>query len=95
MNQPCSSQQVEEPKAATRLKVTLREKELIIGHYMENNSMSVTARILKRSKSVVGRVVKRYLDEDSLAERPRTGRPKVTTPRDDQAIVKNEYEQQI
>lgn len=87
MDMPGSSQEIEE-QGALRLKLTLREKELIIGHYMENNSMSLTAKIMRRSKSVVGRVVKRYQEENSLEEKPRSGRPKVTTSREDRAIVK-------
>ena len=71
-----------------RMRVSEREKELIIGHYMENNSMSLTATIVRRSKSVVGRVIKRYYEENSLAEKKKTGRPRKTTIREDREIVR-------
>ncbi len=71
-----------------RRKVTLREKELIIGNYMETNSMAKTARIMQRSKSVVCRVVKRYNEENSLETRSSPGAPRKTTAREDREIVR-------
>ena len=35
----------------SRRTLSVREKEIIIGNYMENNSISETARIVGRSKS--------------------------------------------
>lgn len=74
--------------SVTREKVTLREKELIVGHYMENNSMALTAKIFKRSKSVVGRVIKRFNDHNSLETQSGTGAPRKTTVREDRCIVR-------
>ena len=57
------------PHSVTREKVTLREKELIVGHYMENNSMALTVKIVKMSKNIVWRVIKRFNDHNSLETR--------------------------
>ena len=72
----------------SRRSLSVREKEIIIGFYMENNSLSETARAVRRSASVVYRVIKRYNDENSLLNKPKTGRPVKTTMREDRAIVK-------
>ena len=76
------------PSSSFRQKVTLREKELIIGHYMENNSISATAKIVRRSISVVWRVVNRYNQEGSLEEKQKSGRPRKTTSREDRDLVR-------
>ena len=72
----------------SRRSLSVREKEIIIGFYMENNSLSETARAVRISASVVGGVIKRYNDKNSLLNKPKTGRPVKTTMREDRAIVK-------
>ena len=68
--------------------LSVREKEIIIGNYMENNSFTETARLVGRSKSVVCRVVKRFNDENSLANKKSSGRPAGTNKREDRSIVR-------
>ena len=72
----------------SRRSLSEREKEIIIRFYMENNSLSETARAVGTSASVVYRVIKRYNDKNSLLNKPKTGRPVKTTMREDRAIVK-------
>lgn len=72
----------------SRKSLSVREKEIIIGNYMENNSFAETARIVGRCRSVVCRVVKRFNEENSLCEKPKSGRPVKTTKREDRTIVK-------
>ena len=69
-------------------KLSLREKEIINGNYFETNSVSETARIVGRSKSVVSRVLKRYNEENSLEEKQKSGRPRKTDKRDNKVLVR-------
>ena len=72
----------------SRKRVTLREKEIIIGNFFENNSITQTARVVGRSKSVVSRIVKRYNEENSLDEKKKLGRPLKTDAREDRELVR-------
>ncbi len=68
--------------------LSVREKEIIIGNYMENYSFTETARLVGRSKSVVCRVVKRFNDENFLANKKSSGRSAGTNKREDRSIVR-------
>ena len=73
---------------STKRKISIQEKEIIIGNYFENNSVSETARIVGRCKSVVSRVIKRYHEDNSSAEKKKSGRPLKLNKRDERCLVR-------
>ena len=66
---------------------TREEKKLILAIHEECKSYSETAGILRRPKSVVYRVISRFKADKILELKPRTGKPPITTKREDRMIV--------
>ena len=65
-----------------------RRKKLTLANHEEGKSYSEIAGIIRRSKSVVYRVIRRFKADETLEPKPRTGRPPMTTKREDWKIVK-------
>ena len=61
---------------------------LILANHEECKSYSDIAGIVRRSKSVVYRVIRRFKADKTLELKPRTGRPPMTTEREDQMFIK-------
>lgn len=74
--------------STTRKILSLQEKEMILKNFKENKSISTIANIIRRSKSVVHRVIARYKKENTLEALPKTGRPPKTSKREDRIIVR-------
>ena len=68
--------------------LTREEKNLISTHHEEGKSYSEIAGILRRSKSVVYRVISRFKANKTLDPKPKTGRPPMTTKQEDRMIVR-------
>ena len=68
--------------------LTQEEKKLILANHEEGKSYSEIAGIVRRSKSVVYRVISRLKTDKTLEPKPRTGRPPMTTKQEDRMIVK-------
>ena len=56
---------------------------------MDNLSIGAIAEIVNKSKSVVHGILKVYNDYGSSEARKSTGRPRITTKREDRAMVKS------
>ena len=63
-----------------------REKIILVNHE-EGKSYSEIAGIVRRSKSVVHRVIGRFKADKTLEPKPRTGRTPMTTKREDRMVV--------
>ena len=68
--------------------LTREEKKLILANHEEGKSYSEIAGIAPWSKSVVYRVISRFQADKTLEPKPRTGRPPMTTKRENRMIVK-------
>ena len=68
--------------------LTLEEKKLILANHDEGKSYSENAGIVRRSKSVLYRVISKSQADKTLEPKLRTGRPPMTTKREDRMIVK-------
>ena len=68
--------------------LTWKEKTLILANHEESQSYSEIAGIVRSSKSVAYRVINRFKADKNLEPKPRTGRPPMTTKREDRMIVK-------
>ena len=66
----------------------LEEKKLILANHEEDKSYSEITGIVRRSKSVVYHVISRFKSDKRLEPKPRTGRPPITTKRNDRMIAK-------
>jgi len=64
-------------------------KELIIKMYEDNKSQRTIADALNISKSTAGFWINRFLQDDSLNVRAKTGRRRTTEPNQDEAILEN------
>ena len=76
-----------EAKAHDYLTMKKRKKNILANHE-EGKWYSEIAGIVRRSKSVVYRVVSKFKADKTPEPKPRTGRPPMTTKREDQMIVK-------
>ena len=63
--------------------LTRVEKKLILANHEEGKSYSEIAGIVRRSKSVVYCVISRFKADKTLELKPKTGRPPMTTKRED------------
>lgn len=72
---------------STRKALSSNEKEIILAHHKEKKSVTEISNIVKRSKSVVHRVINKYKQTNSLEAKPKTGRPPKTSSREDRKIV--------
>ena len=72
-----------ETKASNCL--TREKKKLIFANHGEGKSSSGSAAIVRRSKSVV---IRRFKADNKLEPKPGTGKPPMTTKREDRMIVK-------
>lgn len=72
----------------TRKTLSLQEKKLILDNYKEKKSISTISNIVRRSKSVVHRVIARYKNKNTLEASPKTGRPPKTSQREDRIMVR-------
>ena len=74
------------------------ERELAIGMMQAETSKIDIARLLRCSHVTIHALWNRYQRSGSVADRPRPGRPRVTTPREDRRIrlthlpVSNRYQ---
>ena len=68
--------------------LTQEGKRLISANHEEGKSYSEIAGIVRRSKSVVYHVISKFKADKTLKPKPRTGRPHMTTKREDWMIVK-------
>ena len=74
--------------AVSRCKLSLGEKRAILEHHSDGMTISAISKAIKRSVSVVHRVIKRYKDFNTISAKPKTGRPRITTPKKDRIIVR-------
>lgn len=72
----------------TRKTLSLQEKKIILDNYKEKKSISTISNIVRRSKSVVHRVIARYKNKNTLEASPKTGRPPKTSQREDRIMVR-------
>ena len=75
-------------EAKARDCLTREEKKLILANHEESKSYSEIAGIVRRSKSVVYRVISRFKVNKTLEPKPRTSRLSMTTKWEDEMIVK-------
>ena len=75
-------------EAKARNCLTQEEKKLILANHDEGKSCFEIAGIVRRSKSVVYRIISRFKADKTHEPKPRTGRPTMTTKREDRMIVK-------
>ena len=75
-------------EAKARNCLSREEIKLILANHEEGKSYSEIAGIVRRSKSVVYRVISRFKADKKLEPKLRTGRPPMTTKREDRMIVK-------
>ena len=75
-------------EAKARNYLTREEKKLILANHEEGKYYSEIAGIVRRSKSVVYRVISRIKADKTLEPKLRTGRPPMTTKWEDRMIVK-------
>ena len=61
---------------------------LLLANHEEGKSYSVITDIIRRSKSIVYRVISRFKADKTFEPKPRTGRPPMTTKQEDRMIVK-------
>ena len=68
--------------------LTREEKKLILANHEEGKSYSGIAGSIRRSKSVVYRIISRFKAKKTLKLRSRTGKHPMTTKREDRMIIK-------
>ena len=68
--------------------VNSRRKKLILANHEESKSYSEITVIVRRSNDVIFRVITRVKTDKTLEPEPITGRPPLTTKREDRMIVK-------
>ena len=68
--------------------LTRDEKKLILANHEEDKLYSEIESVKQRSKSVVYRIISNFEADEILEPKPRTGRPPMTTKREDRMIVK-------
>ena len=66
----------------------MKKKKLIFVNHEEGKSYSEIADIVRWSKSIVYRVISRLKADKTLKPKPITGRPLMTTKREERMIVK-------
>ena len=75
-------------EAKARNCLTREDKKPILANHEECKSYSKIAGIVQRLKSVVYRAISRFKANKTLEPKPRTGKPPMTTKREDRMIVK-------
>ena len=66
----------------------MRRKKLILANHEQGKSYAEIAGIIRRSKNVIYHVISKFKADKTLEPKLRTGRPPMTTKREDQMIVK-------
>ncbi len=66
--------------------ITPRKASVVIAYANDGLSYRKIAEKVKLSKATVGRIIKRYKETGSSNRRKGSGRPRKTSPRDDNAI---------
>ena len=66
--------------------LTTEQRLIIIGRLQTGQSQSVVARQFNVVRSTISRLWRRFQETGSVADRPRSGRPRVTTPANDRFI---------
>lgn len=66
--------------------LTTEQRLIIIGRLQTGQSQSVVARQFNVVRSTISRLWRRFQETGSVADRPRSGRPRVTTPAEDRFI---------
>ena len=67
--------------------VALGVRWKVIGFHEQGFSLREIAGFVNLSKSVVQRIIKRFEETSSVTDRHRSGRPHITTPRDEHNLV--------
>ena len=67
--------------------VTFEQCERAIGMFTASMSARDIARHFQRHKSTISRLLDRFLQTGNVADRPRSGRPRKTTPREDRFLT--------
>lgn len=73
---------------APRRKLTVEERIKIVYEYEKIKNFSAVGKLFKVSPEGVRKIIKKSLECPSLADRPRSGRPRATTSVDDRLIVR-------
>ena len=63
-----------------------RVKAVLLGE--QGKSFSQIGNELNRTKSCIKTIIDRYNETKSYDDRPRSGRPKISTPKDDRLLVR-------
>ena len=69
-------------------KISIREKEIILGNYFKNNLVSETDRTVGRCKTAVSRVIKIYQKDKNLTEKKKSGKSLKLNKPDDICLVR-------
>uniref|UniRef100_A0A0K8UV17 Transposable element Tc1 transposase n=1 Tax=Bactrocera latifrons TaxID=174628 RepID=A0A0K8UV17_BACLA len=67
--------------------IHLEVRKLIIKLYLENKSLREIGKVVGKSHSSVQTIIKSYINTGNLHSKPRSGRPKILTPREERNIV--------
>ncbi|CAF0873764.1 unnamed protein product [Brachionus calyciflorus] len=70
-----------------RTSVILEDRIKAVTMCQQGKSFAAIARELKRSKSCIKRNIDRYNETNSYKDRPRPGRPRISTAKDDRNLV--------
>jgi transposase len=68
--------------------LSLRERQRIIRLYESNHTKAEIARLLECSWNTVNNIIKQYEEDQSVQRKPRSGRPRSTSPTTDRRIVR-------
>lgn len=72
----------------SRPPVTLEDRIKAVALSQQGKSFAFIGRELKRAKSCIKKIVDRYNETKSYEDRPRSGRPRISTPKDDRNLVR-------
>ena len=67
--------------------MTFEQRQRAIGMLTAGMSATDVARHFQRHKSTIGRLLNRFQETGNVADRPRSGRPRKTTPREDRFLT--------
>ncbi|CAF0718663.1 unnamed protein product [Brachionus calyciflorus] len=71
-----------------RISVTLEDRIKAVTMSQQGKSFAAIGRELNRSKSCIIRIIDRYNETNSYKDRPRPGRPRISTAKDDRNLVR-------
>ena len=71
-----------------RTSVTLEDRIKAVAMSQQGKSFAAIGRELNRSKSCIKRIIDRYNETNSYKDRPKTGRPQISTAKDDRNLVR-------